>query len=124
MGDKGAKMKQERMSIKEYRELIKTPKKSKYNAKKTKIDGHTFDSQKEAEYYKELDLLLNAGEIKWFCLQPIFILSEGVEYRADFIVLDKNNEVHIIDVKGFKTQVYKMKKKLLKNKFGINLEEK
>ena len=117
-------MKQERMSIKEYKELLKNPKKSKYNAKKTKVDGHTFDSQKEAEYYKELDLLLKSGEIKWFCLQPIFIISEGVEYRADFIVCDKKNKVHIIDVKGFKTQVYKIKKKLFRNKFKIEIEEK
>lgn len=116
-------MKQEHISIKEYRELIKRPKKSKYKAKKTKIDGHTFDSLKEAEYYKELDLLLKSGEIKWFCLQPIFILSEGVEYRADFIVCDKKENTHIIDVKGFKTQVYKIKKKLFRNKFKVEIEE-
>ena len=116
-------MKQEHMSAKKYKEMLKTPKKSKYNAKKTKVDGHAFDSLKEAIYYKELDLLLKAGEIKWFCLQPIFILSEGVEYRADFIVCDKNNKVHIIDVKGFKTQIYKLKKKLFRNKFKIEIEE-
>ena len=116
-------MKQEHMSAKEYREMIKTPKKSKYNAKKTKVSGHTFDSQKEANYYKELELLLTAGEIKWFCLQSIFILSEGVEYRADFIVCDKDNRTHIIDVKGLKTQVYKIKKKLFRNKFKIEIEE-
>ncbi len=117
-------MKQEHMSASEYRKMLKTPKKSKYNARKTKVDGITFDSLKEANYYKELELLRQAGEIKWYCLQPRFPLSEGIEYRADFIVCDKNDKTHIIDVKGFKTQVYKMKKKLLKNKFGINLEEK
>ena len=114
----------EYMSIEEYRELLKKPKRNKYNARKTKIDGNTFDSIKEAEYYKELELLRKTGEIKWYCLQPTFILSEGVKYKADFIVLDKNNEVHVIDVKGFKTDVYKLKKKLLKNKYNIELEEK
>ena len=122
----------EYMSIEEYRELLKKPKRNKYNAKKTKIDGNTFDSVKEAEYYKELELLRKTGEIKWYCLQPTFILSEGIKYKADFIVLDKNKpkvhkdkyQIHVIDVKGFKTDVYKLKKKLLKNKYNIELEEK
>ena len=43
---------QEHWSIEQYREYQKKGnKKSKYGAVKTAVDGHTFDSKKEAEYY-------------------------------------------------------------------------
>ena len=35
----------------------------KYHAKKTRLDGLTFDSQKEAQRYAELKLLERAGQI-------------------------------------------------------------
>ena len=72
---------------------------SKYNAKKTKVDGHTFDSKKEADYYCELKLKLQAKEIRGFCLQPIFILADELKYKADFIVFNNNGTTEIIDVK-------------------------
>lgn len=97
-------MKQEHWSAEDYKEYMnnnKNPKKSKYGAKKTSIDGHTFDSKKEAEYYQELKLKLRAGAIKGFCLQPIFILADGLKYKADFIVFNNDNTTEIVDVKRF-----------------------
>jgi len=48
------------------------PKKHKYNARKTVVDGITFDSKREAEYYCELKLRVRAGlfllkYILWSC---------------------------------------------------------
>ncbi|MDR0979490.1 MAG: DUF1064 domain-containing protein [Lachnospiraceae bacterium] len=74
---------------------------SKYKAKKTQIDGHTFDSEKEANYYAELKLKLRGGHIAGFCIQPTFILAENLKYKADFIVFYNDGVSEIIDIKRF-----------------------
>ena len=51
----------EHWSIEDYKEFSyksTKKKKSKYRSNKVSIDGHTFDSQKEANYYLELKLKL------------------------------------------------------------------
>ena len=98
---------------------------SKYNARKTTIDGHTFDSKKEAERYLELRSKQKRGEISELTLQPEFTLIEGftdnqgkkirpMKYRADFGYTEKGIPT-IEDVKGILTAVYRIKKKLLLN---------
>ena len=84
---------QEHWSIEKYQEYQKNRgKKSKYGAIKTSVDGQTFDSKKEAEFYCELKMRLQAKDIKGFCLQPTFILAPGLKYKADFIVIDKDRK--------------------------------
>ncbi|MBR3697576.1 MAG: DUF1064 domain-containing protein [Clostridia bacterium] len=115
---------QEHWSLEQYQEYQKNKgKRSKYGASKTKIDGHTFDSQKEAEFYSDLKFRAMAGEIAGFCLQPRFILAPGLEYRADFIVFNNNGSFEIIDVKGFKTKEYIAKKKVLEDKYNLKIRE-
>ncbi len=95
---------QEHWNMEDYKKYIngnKNGNKSKYGAIKTNVDGHTFDSKKEAEYYEELKLKLRAGSIKGFCIQPVFILAPGLKYKADFIVFNNDNTTEIIDVKDF-----------------------
>jgi hypothetical protein len=100
----------------------------KYNAVKTQIDGIIFDSKKEAEYYKNLLLLKQAGEVVDIKLQPEFELQEGyikdgakirpIKYIADFLVVYKDGHIEIIDTKGYrKDKVYLLKKKLFHYKF-------
>jgi hypothetical protein len=96
---------------------------SKYKAKKTVIDGITFDSKAEAKRYQELKIIERAGQIKNLSLQPRFTLQEGfvnihtgkkerrIEYVADFQYED-NNVIIVEDCKGFKTSDYKIKRKL------------
>lgn len=115
---------QEHWSIEQYKEYQeKGNKKSKYGAIKTQIDGHTFDSKKEADYYIELKLKLKAGEIKGFCLQPTFILAAGLKYKADFIVFNNNGTSEIIDIKGFRTKEYITKKKIFEDKYKLKIIE-
>ena len=97
--------------------------KSKYRANKVSVDGHTFDSQKEADFYCELKLRLKSEEINGFCLQPIFILAPGLKYKADFIIFNKDNSTEVIDVKGFKTKEYIAKKKVFEDKFNLKITE-
>ena len=114
----------EHWSIEEYKDYKdKFNKKSKYRAKKTSIDGHTFDSKKEADYYCELKNRLRANDINGFCLQPIFILASGLKYKPDFIVFNKDNTTEIIDVKGVKTKEYIAKKKMFEDKYNLKIIE-
>lgn len=120
----------ERWTIQKYREYIKNqskPRKHKYNAKKTVVDGITFDSQKEANYYSDLKLLKRSGEIKGFDLQPEFLIHDGyikdgkkvraIKYIADFKVFHNDGSVEIVDVKGYETKTFKMKKKMFENRY-------
>ena len=103
--------------------------KSKYRAVKTTIDGIKFDSKKEAKRYQELKLLERAGAIKALELQPRFILQDKfrlkgethrkIEYIADFKYFDVDKKAWIVeDVKGIKTDVYKLKKKIFLKLYG------
>lgn len=93
----------------------------KYHSRKTEIDGILFDSKAEAERYLELRTMQEAGEISELKLQPVYELiptfrKNGKTYRrtvykADFSYI-QNGQLIVEDFKGFKTDVYKLKKKL------------
>ena len=102
-------------------------KKSKYSSAKTDIDGIRFDSKKEAGFYAELKLREKAGEISDLRLQPRYLLQqafkhEGKQYRemeyvADFEYVEDGITV-VVDVKGFRTAVYMIKRKLFLYRYG------
>ena len=109
---------------------------SKYRNKKVTIDGITFDSIKEGKRYQELKLLERANEITELKLQVPFILldsyvlngkkHQGIKYIADFVYIDIRTRKYVVeDVKSpaTKTQVYKLKKKLFEQKYGIEIRE-
>jgi hypothetical protein len=116
----------ERMTAAEYRELTAN-KPSKYRAQKTKVDGITFDSKGEADYYCQLKLLQRAGEVTDIKLQPRYPIldaserSRGIDYVADFLVTYADGRQEIIDFKGVRTAVYRMKKKMFHERYP-NLE--
>lgn len=112
----------EHITLQEYKQLQQKGK-SKYKAKKTSIDGHSFDSLKEANYYTELKLRLRSGEIRGFCIQPTFILAPNLKYKADFIVFNNDGTTEIIDVKGMKTKEYIVKKKVFEDKYNLKIKE-
>lgn len=102
---------------------------NKYFAKKTQVGKYLFDSKAEADMYLELKKWRKAGRITGLKLQPEFellpriILANGrtqrpVTYTADFEFYDAERGVRrVIDCKGFKTEVYKLKKKMFNAKF-------
>ncbi len=105
---------------------------SKYRNVKVEVDGHVFDSKKEARRYGELKLLEQAHEILDLELQPKFPLHVWVvpevkigTYSADFCYMDKDGVFHVEDVKSSatKTQLYRWKKKHVKAEYGIDIEE-
>ena len=106
---------------------------SKYRAVKTTVDGKTFASKKEAARYQELKMLEKAGKINGletqvrYTLSPKDELGRSVMYVADFGYYEKNHAkawVWIVeDVKGFKTAVYKLKRRMIFSVFGILIRE-
>lgn len=96
---------------------------SKYHARKVTVDGVKFDSQLEADYYCELKLRQRAGEIDGFSRQARFVLTYGddqtraTEYVCDFVVFYPDGHYEIIDCKGMKTDIFKLKEKMFKAKY-------
>jgi hypothetical protein len=97
---------------------------SKYGNKAVAVDGIMFASKREAKRYKELYLLLKCGKISALELQKKFVLQppykkngksiREIAYVADFVYFDKvRNKVIVEDAKGYRTDVYKLKKKML-----------
>jgi len=107
--------------------MLKPNWRSKYNARKTEMDGIVFDSIREAHRYAELKQLESAGEIIGLELQPKFPLVVNGEriavYRADFRYCDSYGHIVVEDVKGFRTPVYKLKKKLFEAIYGMAITE-
>lgn len=98
-------------------------KKNKYNARKTVMCGHTFDSKREADYYLELLARKQAGEIVRIGFQPSYTLLAGfkdnmgknqkpITYTADFFVTYADGRHEVIEVKGMRTRDYLLRKKL------------
>ena len=115
-----------RMLAAQYRQLAGRTR-SKMNNRRTTVDGITFDSKLEADYYCHLKLLQKAGEVTDFQCQVRFPLLEpfekngkkyrGIDYIADFVVTYADGRQEIIDTKGHKTDVYRIKKKWFEAKY-------
>lgn len=106
----------------------------KYHNKKVECDGIIFDSIKEKNYYCELKVLRMAGEVIEFERQVTFELQpkfkhagkteRAIKYIADFVVKYKDGRTVVVDVKGFRTKEYLLKRKMLLYKHpGILFEE-
>jgi hypothetical protein len=99
---------------------------TKYRAKKTVVHGIQFDSRKEAAYYLLLRSREKAKEISDLMLQvkfPIVVNSVKIGfYRADFCYMEDNSPV-VCDVKGMKTPVYRLKKKLIEALYPFKITE-
>lgn len=89
---------------------------------------------KEAERYKELKTLEKLGHIRDLELQPKFeILPKyeingkkvrAINYIADFkYEVRSTGETVVEDVKGVKTDIYKLKKKLFEYQYNIEIKE-
>lgn len=118
----------------------------KYRNKKVTYDGMTFDSIKEYTRYCELRLLEQAGAITGLRRQVKYILipaqreqdtvgkrggikkgkliEHEVAYYADFVYEDENGNTIVEDTKGIRTEVYKIKRKLMLLHYGIRIQEK
>ena len=102
---------------------------NKYGAKKvTASDGSVFDSKREFNRWCELRLLERAGKITGLRRQVSYELipkqdgERACSYIADFTYYE-NGELVVEDCKGHRTEVYRLKKKLLLWVHGIRIKE-
>jgi hypothetical protein len=106
---------------------------NKYYSKKVTVNGITFDSKKEANRYSELVLLERAGKIQNLERQVKFelipyqridgkVVERGCSYIADFVYQQDGKKV-VEDTKGFRTQEYIIKRKLMLYLKGIRIKE-
>ena len=123
------------------------PKPNKYRNQKVTIDGHTFDSKKEGEVYVQLCALEKAGAIRGLELQPKFefplrgkplrhlphrartskrlVQGRPVSYRADFSYEEQDGNAWkkvVLDVKGFDTQISRLKRAMVAAFHGVVVE--
>ena len=100
--------------------------KNKYRNKITVIDGIKFHSLKEAKRYRDLKLLEKAKSISCLTLQPRYdMMINNIFcgfYKADFSYIE-NGVMVIEDVKGMRTPVYRIKKKIIEALYTITINE-
>ena len=125
------------------------PQRSKYGAKKTVVNGETFDSQREADRWQTLQTLQRKGLISDLHRQVKFeiiqehrepdtigpmggvkkgkIIERARYYVADFtyyrLYMGKKPVFVVEDCKGFRTDVYRLKKALMLDRYGIIIKE-
>lgn len=90
---------------------------NKYHARKIRADGMTFDSRKEFNRWRELDILGPRGGRK-----PGKIIERPCKYVADF-VYRQNGKTVVEDCKGVRTSDYKIKRKLMLWRYNIKILE-
>lgn len=102
------------------------PRENKYGAQR--VDGYA--SRWEARAAQSLHALNNAGKIRDLKEQVRIELVPGnggklkpIIYIADFTYYDLDGGYHVLDAKGFKTPVYRLKKRLAALLLGIQIEE-
>lgn len=105
----------------------KKPVINKFGNRRVEVDGIKFDSALEARHYAKLKLLKRAGEIRDFERQASYDLEVNGQkiatYRADFVVTMPDGSIQVQDTKGYPTPEYKLKKKLMRAIYGIEIME-
>lgn len=109
---------------------------NKYGNRKVEVDGITFDSQREAKRWRDLKLVEAAGEISHLERQVPYelipairdektgkVIQRSVTYVADFVYQTAGGEWIVEDAKGYRTEAYKIKKKLMLWRHGIRIVE-
>lgn len=99
---------------------------SKFNNRQVHADGLTFDSLAEHRRWCELKLLQQGGAIAGLTVHdrwPLYVKGVLVcHYESDFCYAE-NNKLVVEDVKGALTELYKLKKKMMRACWGIRIVE-
>ena len=96
---------------------------SKYRNAKAEAAGMTFQSGREAAGVGKLILLEEAKQIFGLRLQVRFPLPGGITYVADATYADDSLQFHVVDFKGVRTEGFRIKAKLFRERYGQEIEE-
>lgn len=113
-------------------DVVSKQKPGKYRNRRVVIDGLIFDSQAEADRWMELQALERSGDISGLRRQVTYELAPSVtvqgrkrppiRYIADF-VYERHGQTLTEDKKGYKTEVYRLKRHLMMAIHGIEIHE-
>lgn len=98
---------------------------SKYSNERT----NGYASKREANVAAQLQALARGKQITHLKEQVPFELlpadgrERAVKYIADFTYFDKAGKFNVVDVKGFRTPVYKLKKRMMWHLRGVRIQE-
>jgi hypothetical protein len=95
----------------------------KFNAQPSFSDGVRFQSKKEKNYYETLKQLQQQEKIVFFLFQVPLRLPSNIRYVCDFVVFWADGNVTFEDVKGYRTDLYKTKKKIIESIYPIEIIE-
>lgn len=104
----------------------KEGRKAKYGNVRTTFQGREYASKREAQRAQELDLMEKAGEIAGWLPQWPFRLAGGIKYVCDFLVLQNDGTWRAEDVKSAATRriaAYRMKRRLFRERYGMEIQE-
>lgn len=94
---------------------------NKYRSKRQTYNGYSYDSKLEAGYAEQLDWMVKSGEVSnWERQHKISLDINGIHicnYYIDFKVYFTDGRIEFHEVKGFETDLWKMKWKLTKALF-------
>ena len=96
--------------------------KHKFHNVHVEHDGIKFPSKKEGQYYEYLKKRKQAGEVIFFLMQCPFHLPNNVKYIVDFVEFHSDGSVHFVDVKGYETDKFKLKKKWVESHYPVEIE--
>jgi hypothetical protein len=94
----------------------------KFNACKVTYYGRTFDSKLEGVRALQLWDRQRRGEISDLCFQVPLVIPNVCKAVIDFTYMENGEQVYE-DAKGYRTRVWVIKKKLIKEVLGIDVRE-
>jgi hypothetical protein len=113
-------------------DLESPPKKSKLGNKKVEIGDQKFRSKREANRWLDLMALVKSGRVENLRREVPFVLAPAIKingrtkpalrYYADFVYLLDGAEI-VEDCKGWRTDVYRIKRHLMATVHGITILE-
>lgn len=90
---------------------------NKYRSISTQYNGITYHSKFEAGYAQELDLRVKAKDIlSWSRQIPVDIVINGIKicrYYVDFLINHHDGSKELVEIKGFETDLWRIKRRLL-----------
>jgi hypothetical protein len=110
------------ITAQEFKDIIQKKRHSKYKSKTTIVDGISFQSKLEAQYYQKLKIRQQAGDIKYFLRQIPIRLPGKISYWCDFMIVENDGSIRYVDTKGFETSEFKLKKKQVEALYPITIE--
>ena len=86
-------------------------------------DNVTFASKHEMNYYRTLRGLVEQGVVKFFLRQVPFHLPGHTQYRADFLAFYTDGHFEVIDAKGARTEIFRLKRRQVEELYPVTIRE-